>query len=44
MNIIGTGGNGGPASWSVENIPPANLCQRDLHEWALARRGLQPQQ
>jgi hypothetical protein len=38
MNIVGTGGNGGPASWSVENIPPANLCQRDLHEWMVYRR------
>jgi hypothetical protein len=38
MTFVGSGGGGGNSSWSVENIPQASLCQRDLHEAMLARR------
>ena len=38
MNIVGTGGSGGPASWSVEDIKKADLCQPNLYEAMLDRR------
>jgi hypothetical protein len=38
LNFVASAKGTPPAGWSVEEIPPAALCQPDLHEAMLARR------